>query len=293
MKAKHKTKIIIAIIGLISAIIGTNYGRAQQKQVNESYNESQFANINGNNNSVVINSVDDLVNEYNKLLTEHESLKNKNTSYFEDLTNIKHDLADKESQLDDVPQISYNNLSLVLDGTDLSINNNNSMVIIDGREYFSKEIVEKLLSDNKNITIKDNTIFIGKVISDKAKLSDKWVMNRGNYCSTNFTGKDSYGNARSDALLFSYYGSSIVYNLNREYSYLKCTISIHQDYSMDETVILTISPDNANAYSVQLSKTTEPYEIEIPINNCSLLTIETDSSSEKNNVIISDAVLYN
>lgn len=62
---------------------------------------------------------------------------------------------------------------------------------------------------------------------------------------------------------------------------------------MDSNVLLTISTDTEEAYSVQLEKTTEPYEIEIPINNCSLLTISTDSGTNRKSVIISDAILYN
>ena len=164
MKRKNRTAIIVAIIGAVAtvgaAVIGNSYGQNQQNQ----YIESQISNIEGDNNNVTINDVSDLVNEYNNLLEEIESLKAKNTSYFNDLTDAKNQLEAVENQMKDVPQITYDSLGLVLDAQDVSINKNDSMVTIDGRVYFSKEITEKLLSDNKNMTIKNGTIFVGKVV---------------------------------------------------------------------------------------------------------------------------------
>lgn len=62
---------------------------------------------------------------------------------------------------------------------------------------------------------------------------------------------------------------------------------------MNSNVALMISSDAGELYSIQLEKTTEPYEAEIPINSCSLLTISIDSRSSSSSVIISDAILYN
>ena len=47
---------------------------------------------------------------------------------------------------------------------------------LNGREYYSKELAENFLDETQSITIKDNTIFIGKVIADKANLVDQRVM---------------------------------------------------------------------------------------------------------------------
>lgn len=62
---------------------------------------------------------------------------------------------------------------------------------------------------------------------------------------------------------------------------------------MNSNVALMISSDAGELYSIQLEKTTESYEVEIPINSCSLLTISIDSRSSSSRVIISDAILYN
>lgn len=44
-----------------------------------------------------------------------------------------------------MPEINYSNLGLCINTQDVPINKSNSMVTIDGREYISKEITEKLI----------------------------------------------------------------------------------------------------------------------------------------------------
>ena len=80
--------------------------------------------------------------------------------------------------------------------------------------------------------------------------------------------------------------------MNRNYAYLKCRIAVHESCSIESDIILTITPDTGSPYSVQLDKKTEQFDVEIPINNCSLLTIECKSDT-RYSAIISDAVLYN
>lgn len=293
MKEKNITKIIIALISVIAAgtggtIVGNNLAIIKQ----EEYFNSQIVEINGNNNNVEINNVKELIDEYINLLNDNKILKEKNTDYFTELSSAKTKIIDLEHQSKEIPELSFANIGLVIDAEEVSINKDKSVVTIEGRQYFADEILKRIIPDNKAMTIKNDNLYIGKVVSDKAKLSEQWIVNESS-CETNLICKDSYGNPRTAIALFSYYNGSIVYNLNRKYSYLKCTISMYEDCSMDSNVILTISPDTGEAYSVQLQKTTEPYEIEIPINNCSLLTISTDSERSSRNVIISDAILYN
>lgn len=276
------------MLGIGGAKIGEN--NAQTKQ--EEYLQSQIVQIEGNSNNVTFNDVDDLVSEYNNLLNENESLEAKNTSYFNDLTVAKEEVQSLKSQMGDIPQISYNSLGLMLDAQDISINKNNSMVTIDGKDYFAREITEKLLPDGKNLTIKDGNIFVGTVVTDKANLTNQWIVNESD-CKTDFSGNDSYGNPRTNSIIFSYYTGEIEFNLNRKYSYLKCTISACEDCPMNSNITLTVNPDTGNSYTVQITKTTEPFEVEIPINNCSLLTITCDSSHPQNSVIISNAIVYN
>ena len=64
---KNIVKIIVAILSLLAAI----YGGYSIQNV---YVQSQVANVTGNGNTVNINSVDDLVNNYNKMSEENEIL---------------------------------------------------------------------------------------------------------------------------------------------------------------------------------------------------------------------------
>lgn len=138
---------------------------------------SQITTVTGNNNIVTINSVDEFIAQYNKVLNENETLKAQNSQYFSDYTEQKNINNDLESQLEVRPDVFYSSLGLSINTDDIPINKNNSMVTIDGREYLSKEIVEKLIPDNQNMIIKDDTLFVGEVITNKSNLIDQWVVN--------------------------------------------------------------------------------------------------------------------
>lgn len=86
------------------------------------------------------------------------------------------------------------------------------------------------------MTIKHSNLFVGKVVSEKAKLSEHWIVDQYR-CQTDFTCKDSYGITTMAIVLFSNYTCNIVYNLNGKYSYLKCTISIYEGDLMDSNVL--------------------------------------------------------
>lgn len=300
MKENNKTAIVVAVIGavgmIISGIGGSLVGKNSAQEEQEKHIQSQIVQIEGNNNSVEINNVDDLVKEYNNLLSENNSLKEKNTSYFNDLAETKDKLKFLEEQLGDIPQISYKSLGLVLDVQDISVNKNNSMVTIDGRDYFSREITEELLPDSKNITIKDGTIFVGTVVADKVSLYEQKIMNQSNIYMIDSI-EDSYGNIYSNVLYCrSTYTNKkeIIYVLNNKYSLLKLTLAIRENANLDKKGILTIKADNQVVYtSNNLDKKTQPFTIEVAINNCKLLTLEYDCNLDNNDCIIADAILYN
>lgn len=293
MSNEVKAALITGILGfaaaVVAAILGKNWG--EKNAVQQLF--SQVTTVNGDNNTVTINSVDDFIAQYNKLLNENETLKAQNSQYFSDYTEQKNISNSLESQLNERPIVSYNNLGLCIDAEDITINRNSSMVTIDGREYLSKEMAEKLLPDNHNMTIKDNTLFIGRVVADRANLIDQNVLNRSDHLSFKYTGNDSYGNIRSDSISNNYYGSSIIFTLDEKYSYLKCTISMSKDYSVSATTTLKISADENIVYTCEIDKATEPYDVEIPINNCNLLSIEFNSGSPYRGCIISNAIVYN
>jgi len=300
MKNSIKAALITGILGIVgtvsAAIIGVYAGKStEQKNIQNEINEAMgdVVNIVGDGNNVTINDIKELIKDYQKLKEQNDSLTAQNTKYFDDLTNANKNIDELNTQVDSSPIFSYNNLGLCIGGEDISINKSNSMVTIDGRDYVSKEIMENIIPDDQNVTIKDDTIYIGKVVADKANLSDQNILNKSMHLVTNYTGKDSYGNTRTNAILNGYYGENIIYTLNKKYSYLRCNISMSEDYSISGTTTITVSSDENIVYSCDINKKTEPYDIEIPINNCSLLTIDFHSDSGNSGCIISEAIVYN
>lgn len=297
MNKTIKAALITGIATIIAGFIGgMSYGKSsEQKNIQNEIQSvmGNVINVTGNDNQVTINSIKDLVDEYQRLQSQNKSLLEQNSKYFSDLSEANYQVSTLQSFTNDMPEINFNNLALSIDAQDIPINKNNSMVVIDGRDYFSREIVESLIPDGQNFTIKDDTLFIGKVIAEKANLSDQNVVNKSQYLAYRNTVKDSYGNTRTNAIMNGYYNSSIIYSLNQRYSYLKCTVSMSEEYYVGHTTTLTIKSDEEIVYSADITKTTEPYNIEVPINNCKLLTIQFDSGLGRNGCIISDAIVYN
>lgn len=297
MSSEVKAALITGILGLIAAIgaaiIGNNHGEKNAIQLLY----SQITTINGSNNTVTINSVDDFIAQYIKLLNENETLKAQNTQYFADYTEQKNISNNLESLLGERPAVTYSDLGLTIYADDIPVNKNNSMVTIDGREYLSKEIVEKLLTENQNMTIKNNTLFIEKVVSQKTSLINEVIVDSANMLQTNNI-KDSYGNLYTNALYPQNYHSYMIVNLNREFSFLKLKLAVQENGHSD--AIVTIIADDTIVYtSPSLAITTEPFDVmDIPINNCSLLTIKIDSGADGGmgrgfNCLISDPIVYN
>lgn len=274
---------------ILAAVIGLYGGKSiEQKNI-----QQQIYNALGDNSSITINDVSDILTDYENLKAENESFKEQNKYYYDQLQSKTEELSNVAEQMKKVPDIQYENLSLCIDGEDIPVNNQQSMIILDGREYLSKDFANKLISEDKSITVKDGTLYIGRVVADKEKLSAQNILDKGFYIQTNFNAKDSYGNVRTEGIYSTYYDGSIIYSINKNFSYLKCNISMSEEYSIDRKTVLTIKADENVVYSIELNKTTEPYDIEIPINSCKLLTFNFDSNSSYKNCIISDAILYN
>lgn len=311
MKNTIKVALIGATSTIIAAIIGVGAGQAfEQQTIQNQMNEvlGNVVNVNGDNNNISINDVAKLADDYLSLQQENKSLSLQNMKYFEDLTKAttelnelkslgNQELKDLQAQLDSMPDIQFKNISLSIDGTSIPINNTNSSVVVNNRTYYSDEFITYLINSNSNMTIQDNTMFIGQIIKEQSALTDNWLVNSTSTdLETNIV--DSYGNTHTQALEFwyTYDVCSVIYNLGNQYSLLKCTIAISENAHIKGSGILTIKADDVVVYtSPTLTKTTAPYEIiDIPINNCSLLTIEYDMyDSYDIDCLISDAIVYN
>lgn len=300
MKEKNRVKIIIGILSVTASLAsfygGSSFGKNRGQEQQNKYVQSQVANVAGDNNTVTINNVDDLVNQYNKLLSENETLKAQNEQYFTDYTSQKDVNNTLTAQLEDSPTIEFRNLGLCIDGTNIPISSDRSEVVVNGREYVTKDFIDPLLEDNRSVTIKDNILYIGKIISDPSDLSKQWIVD-SNRVSLNESCTDSYGNTYSDAIYIQngvYEKAHIYFNLDGNYQFLKFGYAPSKNANLGDTGKIVIKADNNTIYtSEQIAKTISSQNVvDIPINNCSLLSIEYDKANSVP-CIIFDATVYN
>lgn len=235
--------------------------------------------------------------KYEELISENEALKKEKIKYLNDLMEANNKIEELQMQNKDFPDVNYSNLSLSVDGKDIPVNMNNSMITIDGREYISKEIVENMVSNNQSLTIENDTLFVGKIVTEKTSLLDEIIVESENISKTNRM-MDSYGNYHTNVLYPVNYHSFMIFNVNRQFSFLRFRLAVQENGYSD--AIVTIKADDKIVYtSPNLLTTTEPFEvIDIPINSCSLLTFKIDSGVDGGmgkgfDCIISDPIVYN
>lgn len=283
---KGKISIIVALIGAVgimgSAIIGAKWGKE---------NVTVIVQLDGKN--VVLND-----EEIQEMANKNEQLNNEISGYKEEIEKLKGEseelatkLGDANGELDDVPAMEYRNFGLSIDGEEIPVNKDKSSVLINGRQYYSKDFVDNLLPSGKTAIEKDDILYIGKVVKEKSNLFDRQLINKGDYIEILENSKDTYGNIHNKAVVFELSECSISFNANREYSKLKCVLSV-----LDEKQgggIIQIESEQGILYtSEEILSTTEPVEIDIPINYASSITIRQIGDGWTYN-IVTDAVLYN
>lgn len=225
---------------------------------------------------------------------EYKQLQNKNEQLEKENANLQTQIKELENQQNNIPVIEYKDLGLSIDGEDIPINRNKSMVTINGYEYVSKEIADRLIQNGQNLSVNDNILSVGKIVADKSNLFDKHVNDKSN-CDFNDTHMDSFGNICSNVLVFDSNNShKIIFVLDRKYTFLKFNVSVSDYAYNDRNGVIVIKADNETVYtSENINKQTEPFpESDIAINNCSLLTIEYNSDFH-NECLIYNAVVYN
>ena len=267
-KRKLIVKIIEIIIALIAGLIGGNF-------LQNLYIHSQVANVTGDGNTVTINSVDDLVKNYNKLSEENVTLNEQNKQYFEDYTKALDKIETLESQLGDTPTIELKDLGLCVNGEDKNINKSNSYSIINGEEYFSRDFLNNLIADDTSITMKDDTLYLGKVIEGKADLLSQRIVDQGG-CDVIDNATDAYGNTHLNAVRLEN-GNDIVYSLNEKYSLLKIRIAIDESSDNSKQCTISILADGKEVQTTSKMDKISTKEIEykdLKINNCSRLEIK-------------------
>ena len=191
---KYKSAWIAGICTIVAAIvtglIGIQYGEYHQNK----YVQSQVANVNGDGNTVVINDVQDLTNEYLRLKSNNETAEAERDQYFKDYTDALEENEAIKAQLEDAPIIELKNLGLTIDGNEIKINEQNSYAMINGREYFSKDFLNNIIAlDTTTMSIQNDVLYLGKITTDNENLLNQRIVDFSSYKVANSV-TDSYGN---------------------------------------------------------------------------------------------------
>lgn len=300
-KSEEKTKRtrIKAVAKIIAAMLGG--GIIYNLGVNL-YINSNAINISGGTNTIILNDWKSFVDGYNDLLEEYTNVKEENKrleaqneQYYTDYTEQKSLNESLTSEIDGNPDVTFNSLGLCIDGEQIPIDSTDSVVDVNGREYWSKEIATKFLSDSQKYSVENGNLNIGKVLADKTDLFGLFVNGDNSNLIKSGAVVDSYNNSHSNVVVNDYTRKSITFVLDGKYSMLKISAAMHERCNDSVTASFTIKAGEETVYSSSIMDVrTEPYEVtDIPINNCNLLTIEFSSNSVYENIILYDAVVYN
>lgn len=300
-----KTKIIGTVItasaSIVAALIGGVVGKTvEQKNVQNEINEvmGDSVNVAGDGNNVTINDIAAFMDDYETLQKENASLTAQNMKYFDELTTSNEKVDALQTEADNTPIMSFTDMALSVEGINVPINKSKSKVTIDGRTYYSEEILKELIQEDQSLTIKNDTVYVGKVIEDQANLAKQWIVD-SKYVSDANNVTDSYGNSHSNVIYFNdnnnYNGTSyVVYNINRAYNYLRFKVAITSTCESNSYGTLTVKAGETVVYnSEEIRLTTEPFEvIDIPISDCALVTIDYNFK-KGSECILFDAIVYN
>lgn len=313
----------VALIGagatIVAAIIGVYTGKTYEQSIVQKQIENVLGdniNVTGEGNNVVINNVTALAQDYVKSQEDYDELQGENESLVEQNNVLSNKLnvlekkfeengreADNEienlkTQINNFPVYTFKDLALCIGVHDVNINTDKSFVNIDGRDYFSREIIEKVIPNDNSLVVKNGTIYIGQVISEKANLFDQYIKSSLR-CAFEDSVQDSYGYTHTNCLCFvdeGFYGygnSAIEFSLQNKYSIFDCKLFVYGNYTSDKYATITVKADEEVIKIIEVTDDTETIAIEgLIINKCSKLSI-SKSGSEYFGCAIYDAIIYN
>lgn len=286
MRNDGKTAIIVALIGVIGTILAAIIGAKWGKE-----NVNVIVQIDGKN--VVLDD-----SEVQKIAEENENLKDEISQYentidglIAERSELAKKLGDANGELSGIPSIEFQNIGLSIDGEEKAINKEKSSVFINGIQYYSEEFVDNLLPESSVSTIKDGMFYVGKIVKEKYNLFDLPIITQTYNSRFYDSMEDTYGNMQGKSLYLEYNGDSVTFNTGREYAYFKCVVAMHK--GSVSTGYLQIEVDDDIIYtSEKISNMTEPFEVDLPINAASTVTVETIGDG-RSCIFVSNAVVYN
>lgn len=285
--------IVAILIAVFSSYVGVKYGQSNNTYFfnGKEVSEEELTNI-MEENAEFKSSNDYLKTQNAKFSDKIDELISENLDYEEENKKL---LSENESirlSISESPEIELQNCGLSINGDEIPINKDKSYAEINGRQYFSRDFIDSMLPDRTNATMKDGMLYIGKIVKEKTSLFDLAQITSDG-CKKLDSIIDTYGNSYSRVLRFFGSGRSATYNAERLYSNFKCTIAMERGSSGYEYLQIEVDDPEYTYISPKINNLTEPFEIDIPINNTSTITIKCVNGSYEAPIFISNPTLYN
>ena len=287
MKMKHAVVIIAALVELVGVIVAAIIGVAWGKS-----NVTVIVQLDGKN--IILNDKD-----VQEMASENEKLRNQISDYesqIEDLGNESKDLAVKlgaaNGELSEIPVIELHNCGLSINGEEKAIDKDKSYAIINGRQYYSRDFIDTLLPENMTTTMKNEMLYIGRIIKDKTSLLDLPKVKDTGWEKWDSI-IDTFGNTYSNVLFLRDAGWGITYNAGGEYSNFKCVVAMKEDSGGRGYLQIETDDESYTYISPEITNMTKKVEVDIPINYTSTITIKCVNGDYRCNIFVADAVLYN
>ncbi len=237
-------------------------------------------------------SNDYLQTENTKLSSKIDDLISENLEYEEENKKLLSENESMKSSITDLPTLEFQDCGLSINGNEIPLNKDRSYAEINGRQYFSRDFIDCLLPDTTTNTIKDGMLYIGKIVKEKTSLFNLTeVKNSGYEKWDNIT--DTYGNSYSNILYFHRSGWGVTYNAERAYTNFKCTVAMREGSNGEGYIQIETDDPEYTYISPKINSLTEPFEIDIPINNTSIITIKCVNGSYETYIFVSNPTLYN
>lgn len=167
-----KRLVIESIVAILCVVIGNIWGKNTNTYYynGQKITETELNAIMDENSKY--KSMNQELQKDNEILTvKMESLTKDNDNYKKTNQEFLDENKSMKEQIDQYPSLEFKSIGLIMDGEEQTINKSKSVIIANGNQYFSRDFIDSLVEDDKSVTIKDDTMYIGKIIAEQAPLS--------------------------------------------------------------------------------------------------------------------------
>ena len=286
---------------VIAAFIGIYAGKTyEQNSINNQIEEVLGNNVNviGDGNTITVNDVKSLAENYIKLQDQYDELQNQNNfllretvKYNEDLQEANNKISELSSEADQEIQqlqnqiskmynVDFKNISLTLNGIDSGYVDR--VATINNETFYSIGFLQYMV-DNQAVSSNNSRLFIGNVQSEEqmpVSLFDLEPFTNRNFSKeTNM--KDTYGNEYEEVFKirttrFDFddpISSAQEYNIDCKYSKFEFDILFPKEADQNTDYEIIVYGDNKQLKTATINRKSKLLHIEIDVTGVEFLQI--------------------